>query len=295
VPGKDVHHQFLYYYLGSIVDLLNALGTGATFKELSTSKLKEVAVPLPPLPEQQRLVRILDDMFELIATAKTNFETNLSNAGALFGSYLNSVVTQRGDGWADAKLGELCHRITDGTHRTPTYTTEGVPFLSVKDLTHGFIDFSTTRFISVEEHEALARRCKPVRGDVLYTKVGTTGVAQVVDVDDEFSIFVSVALLKPRCDVIDSLYLEHFLNAPYAREQAEKRTRGMANRNLVIADIKEIRVHFPKTIETQRAIVAQVESLAADTQRLARVYRQKLAALDELKKSILNQAFTGSL
>ena len=295
IPGGQLQHKFLYYYLSNIVDLLNSLGTGATFKELSGGKLKEVTIPVPPFPEQKRIVGILDEALKGIATAKANAEKNLQNARALFENHLQSVFTQRGKGWVDAKLGNVCHKITDGTHITPTYTKEGVPFLSVKNLTQGFIDFSDTRFISVAEHEFLTRRCKPIRGDILYTKVGTTGIAQVVDVDNEFSIFVSVALLKPKHDIIFNLYLEHFLNAPYAREQAQKRTRGMANRNLVITDIKEIDVHFPKSLDEQRTIVAKLESLAAETQYLESIYQRKLTALEELKKSLLHQAFSGRL
>lgn len=262
---------------------------------MSGSKLKEVGIPVAPLPEQRRIVGILDEAFEDIATAKSNTEKNLQNARTLFESHLQSVFSQRGEGWVDAKLGDICVRITDGTHVTPRYTPTGVPFLSVKNLTHGFIDFSDTRFISVEEHRFLTRRCKPVRDDILYTKVGTTGIAQVVDVDDEFSIFVSVALLKPKHEVVFNHYLEHFLNAPFAREQAERRTRGMANRNLVITDIKEIDIHYPAALDEQRAIVADLDALSAETQRLASINERKLAALEALKKSLLDQAFGGKL
>ena len=285
--------NWLIYYLNELD--LTAFVSGLTVPKLNQGSLREIPIPLPPLPEQQRIVSILDKAFDGIATAKANSEKNLQNARALFESHLQSVFTQRGKGWVDAKLGSVCHKITDGTHITPTYTKEGVPFLSVKNLTQGFIDFSDTRFISVAEHEFLTRRCKPIRDDILYTKVGTTGIAQVVDVDNEFSIFVSVALLKPKHDIIFNLYLEHFLNAPYAREQAQKRTRGMANRNLVITDIKEIDVHFPKSLDEQRTIVAKLESLAAETQRLESLYERKLDALEELKKSLLHQTFSGRL
>ncbi len=275
--------------------IVNSRLNGATTPHLYQRDITEFPIVLPPLPEQRRIVGILDEAFDGIATAKANAEKNLRNARALFESHLQAVFTRRGDGWVDAKLGDVCHAITDGTHITPTYTKEGVPFLSVKNLTKGFIDFSNTRFISAAEHKCLTRRFKPVRNDILYTKVGTTGIAQVVDVDEEFSIFVSVALLKPKHDIVFNLYLEHFLNAPYARTQAQKRTRGMANKNLVITDIKEIDVHFPETLSEQRTIVAKLESLSAETQRLESLYRRKLAALGELKRSLLHQAFSGKL
>jgi type I restriction enzyme S subunit len=268
---------------------------GATVGTFTIIKAKNTLIPVPPLPEQHRIVHLLDKAFERIATAKVNAEKNLLNARALFQSYLQGVFSQHGEGWVYAKLGDVCNKITDGTHITPTYTKDGVPFLSVKDLTKGFIDFSDTRFISSEEHAFLTRNCKPMRDDILYTKVGTTGIAKVVDVDDEFSIFVSVALLKPKHDIIFNIYLEHFLNAPFAREQAQKRTRGMANKNLVITDIKEIDIHFPKSLNEQHAIVVKLDALSIETQRLESVYQRKLAALDELKKSLLHQAFNGDL
>jgi type I restriction enzyme S subunit len=289
------YQLWINHCISSKRDEIHRLGTGATFPNVSGTILNEINLPFPPLAEQQRIVGILDEAFDGIAAAKANAEKNLQNARALFESHLQAVFTQRGDGWVEKTLGDVCHKITDGTHATPNYTKSGVPFLSVKDLTKGFIDFSDTRFISVEEHQALTKRCKPAKNDILYTKVGTTGVAQVVDVDEEFSIFVSVALLKIKHEIIYNWYLEHFLNAPYAREQARQRTRGMANKNLVIADIKEIVVHFPRSLDQQRSLVTSLDVLHAQTQRLESTYRQKLAALDALKKSLLDQAFTGVL
>jgi len=292
-----VDAEFISYFLQS-PEGQASLGTytgGSVQQVINLGDLRTVNVPIPPLPEQRRMVAILDEAFDGAATAQANAEKNLQNARALFESYLDFVFTQPDEEWVDAKLGDVCRKITDGTHITPTYTKIGVPFLSVKNLTKGFIDFSDTRFISVKEHQSLTKRVKPEKGDILYTKVGTTGIARVVDVDEEFSIFVSVALLKTKREIVQNYYLEHFLNSPYARQQARKRTRGMANKNLVIADIKEIDIHFPKSLDEQRSVVGKVDSLATETQRLESVYQQKLATLEALKKSLLHQAFTGAL
>jgi len=296
-PKPEMNHRFVFYSLftESFMDQMATLQKGASYPAVTDGEVRAQLLAFPSPLEQQRIVGILDEAFDGIATAKANAEKNLQNARALFKSYLQSVFIQRGEGWVVAKLEDLCHKITDGTHVTPSYTKEGIPFLSVKNLTKGFIDFSDTRYISLEEHELLTKRWKPVRDDILYTKVGTTGVAQVVDVDTSFSIFVSVALLKPKHDVVFNSYLEHFLNAPFAREQARKRTRGMANKNLVIADIKEIEIHYPRSLRDQRAIVAKLELLSAETQRLESIYQQKLAALEALKKSLLHRAFSGQL
>src|SRR2546428_7278422 len=116
VPVSHLQHKFLYYYLTSIVDLLNSLGAGATFKELSGGKLKEVIIPIPPIPEQQRIVGILDEAFEGIATATANAEKNLQNARALFESHLHSVFNRPRKGWGEKLLGDVCEYVNGKAH-----------------------------------------------------------------------------------------------------------------------------------------------------------------------------------
>lgn len=295
----EVLPEFLHYALISneYKDSLLKTGEkgGSTRQALTKAQIEEFPIKYPPLSEQQRIVSLLDETFAGLAQVHANAERNLVNAREVFGSYLESLFADSRSGWEEKKLGDVCERITDGTHVTPKYVPEGVPFLSVKNLTKGFIDFSDTRFITPEEHAILTKRVRPERDDVLYTKVGTTGIAKVVDIDVEFSIFVSIALLKLKHDMIFNKYLEFFLNSPFARKQAQQRTRGTANKNLVITDIKEIEIHFPKSLEEQRAIVQRLDALAAETSRLEVVYQSKLEAVEELKKSVLGKAFEGEL
>lgn len=196
------------------------------------------------------------------------------------------------NGWETKTLGELCRKITDGVHHTPKYTQTGIPFLSVKNLTQGVIDFSNTKFISLEDHKVLIKRCKPEMQDVLYTKVGTTGIAKIVDTDREFSLFVSVALLKPKHEIIFNKYLEHFLNSKFGRDQARKRTRGMANKNLVIKDISEITISYPVDISEQKRIVAILDEAFEGIDRAIANTEKNLANSRELFESYLNAIFT---
>lgn len=116
--------------------------------------------------------------------------------------------------WQWVRLGELATKFTDGTHSTPKYVLAGVPFLSVKDMSRGFLDFSNTKFISEEEHEILYKRCNPENGDLLITKVGTTGIPVIVDTDKQFSLFVSVALMKFSKRYLDVNFLKELINSP---------------------------------------------------------------------------------
>lgn len=144
--------------------------------------------------------------------------------------------------------------LTDGTHSTPKYTASGVPFISVKDVSTGNISFSNTKFISVEEHKELSKRCNPQKGDILLTKVGTTGIPVLIDCDEEFSLFVSVALLKFFNTYIDAHYFIYLLKSPLVQLQAMENTRGVGNKNWVLSDIENTLLVLPP-LQEQRRIV----------------------------------------
>ncbi|MBL4748448.1 MAG: restriction endonuclease subunit S [Magnetovibrio sp.] len=125
VPSEQLTTMFLFYFLKASVSLLDSLGTGATFRELSKGALEKVQIPLPPLPEQKRIVAILDEAFEGIDAAIANTQKNLTNARELFESYLNNIFTQKGDGWVEKKLGDV-YDVRDGTHDSPKYQEKAV-------------------------------------------------------------------------------------------------------------------------------------------------------------------------
>lgn len=164
------------------------------------------------------------------------------------------------DSWEWERLGNLLNKLTDGAHKTPQYTDAGIPFLSVKDMSSGELSFSETRFISEDTHRVLYKRCNPQKGDLLVTKVGTTGVPVIVNSDREFSLFVSVALLKFSQKDLDVHYLKHFFNSPYIKKLSAENTRGVGNKNLVLRDIANFVFPVPPKKEQER-IVARIESL----------------------------------
>ncbi|MBS1084233.1 restriction endonuclease subunit S [Gluconobacter kondonii] len=164
--------------------------------------------------------------------------------------------------WAWTSLDRIAYKITDGAHHTPTYTDDGVPFLSVKDMSAGSLDFSDTRFISAEEHADLYRRCDPEKGDLLITKVGTTGVPVVVDTAQPFSLFVSVALIKAPWDLLSVEFLRLLVDSPFVRKQSAEGTQGIGNKNLVLRTIGAFRIPLPPLAEQHR-IVAKVDALMA--------------------------------
>jgi len=301
VPRSQIDHKFLYYYLSSIVDLLNSLGTGATFKELSGGKLKEVTVPVPPLAEQQRIVGLLDEAFEGIATAKANAEKNLQNARALFESHLQSVFTQRGPGWVENKLKSITTKIGSGA--TPrggeeSYKSEGISLirsLNVHDL--GF-KYAKLAFLDDAQADELSNVEVQPR-DVLLNITGASVARCAIVPEDVLPARVNqhVSIIRPIADKLDADFLHYLLiSKPYKDQLLKTGEEGGSTRQAITkAQIQEFTVEYPLTIKEQKTIVAKLDAMLAETQRLARLYEQKLAALEALKKSLLHQAFTGEL
>ncbi len=148
---------------------------------------------------------------------------------------------------------EVTELISDGTHFTPKYTSSGIKFISVKDVRSFEISFSDTRYISESEAEILDKRCKPIYGDVLLTKIGTYGLAAIVETSERFQIFVSLALIRPNKKVT-SKYLELFLNSSLAFIQFQRVIKGAGVPDLHLEDIRKLKLPIPPII-TQQAIV----------------------------------------
>ena len=171
------------------------------------------------------------------------------------------------ESWMWVRLGSVLNKLTDGTHSTPQYTSSGVPFLSVKDMSSGVLDFSNCKYISETEHQELYARCNPEYGDLLLTKVGTTGIPVIVDTSEAFSLFVSVALLKFNQELIDNRFLRFLIWSPLVQAQAAENTRGVGNKNWVMRDIANTIIALPPLAE-QKRIVARLEELLPLCERL---------------------------
>ena len=202
------------------------------------------------------------------------------------------------DGWEWCRFSNIYWLLTDGTHNTPKYTTSGVPFLSVKDMSSGALSFSDTKFISEEEHNALTLRCNPQKGDLLISKVGSTGIPLIIDTDRQFSIFVSLALIKFFKKEIDSEFLVHLIKSPFVQEQVKENTRGVGNKNWVLTAISRTLLIIPPHNEQKRIVNAIVK-----LEPLCERYSKAQMSLDtinetvqkELRKSILYEAIQGRL
>lgn len=299
---KDFHGndpRFVFHLLKKFD--LKRFATGTGVPTLNRNFVHDELVYVPPQPEQQRIVAILDEAFEGIATAKANAEKNLQNARALFESHLQAVFSQRGEGWVESKLAELATKIGSGA--TPrggeeSYKTEGISLirsLNVHD--YGF-KYSKLAFIDEDQADGLSNVIIQ-RNDVLLNITGASVARCCVVPDDVLPARVNqhVSIIRPISGQLDADFLHYLLiSKPYKDQLLQTGAEGGSTRQAITkAQIQDFIIAYPQSIKNQKAIVEKLDSILAETQRLESIYQQKLAALDALKKSLLDQAFNGQL
>jgi type I restriction enzyme S subunit len=285
--------RFVFHLLKQFDLQRFASGTGVP--TLNRNFVHDELVSIPPLPEQRRIVRILDEAFEGLARATANAEQNLRNARAIFESHLQSVFA---DAWLTSELvtlSELASDITDGDHLPPPKSPTGVPFITIGNIVKETrkIDFSDTFMVPHEYYNELKANKKPKKGDVLYTVTGSFGIPVIVTDDVEFCFQRHIGLIRPKTEP-SSAWLYYLLLSPQVFKQANDGATGAAQKTVSLKLLRNFKV--PKIMpKQQRDMVATLDALAAQTQCLESIYQQKLAALGELKKSLLHQAFSGEL
>ncbi|MGE4265705.1 MAG: restriction endonuclease subunit S [Desulfovibrio sp.] len=295
-PLPQTSPQFLTYQLLSpkYRERLEAASTGTTMKNLSNTTLSELQISLPPLPEQQRIVALLDDAFEGIATAKTNAEKNLKNARELFESHLQAVFTQRGEGWEETTLGEVCDFKGGGTpsKAVERYWQGNIPWVSPKDMKFEVVSDSIDH-ISEEAIKNSATSLIPEGAVLIVVRSGI--LARIVPValaGRELTINQDLKALCPK-SMVEPRFLYCLLESmmPVLLSMV---TRGATVHRLMTDQIRALAFPLPPRA-AQQSIIERVDLMRDETQRLEAIYQQKLAALDELKKSLLHKAFSGEL
>jgi len=292
MPCPELSREFLQYWflMEATVEQIDATSTGARMPRANMSAVLDFEFLIPPLPEQQRIVGILDDAIDGIATVKANAEKNLKNARALFESHLQSVFTQRGEGWVEKKLGDICaitstlvdprkDEFIDLTH---------VGAGNIKPQTGVFVELKTAR-----EEDLISGKFLFDESMVLYSKIRPylMKVAR-----PRFNGLCSADMypLAPLPNEITRDYLFHLLLSNHFTDYAIQGSARAGMPKVNREHLFEFRVWLP-AVKKQKELASKLDALHEETQHLEFIYQQKLAALDELKKSLLHQAFSGEL
>ena len=274
----DLLPRFLFYGVNSHLKDIEDVTGFTTVKHISSKQILGIEFPCPPLPEQQRIVSILDEAFAGIATAKANAEKNLQNARALFESHLQSVFIQRDESWAEKPLKDVCV-IGDGNHssnypKKEELAAEGIPFIRATNLVSGEISNENMRFLTPDKHAQL-KKGHLKTGDILFTNRGEIGKTAIVGADHDGSNLNSqIAWLRCK-ETLNNRFLFHVLNSGAIKSHLEMSKNGAALQQFTIRQIKELKIPIPPK-DQQKAFVVSLDSLLEETQCLESIYQCKL-------------------
>jgi len=292
-PKPEVDHRFLFYWLftEAFMGQMEQLQKGASYPAVTDAEVRAQVITFPSLPEQHRIVAILDEAFDSIATAKANAKKNLQNARALFESHLQAVFSQRGKEWEIKKIREIAKHSLGKMLDKAKNKGELQPYLrniNVRWFTFELSDLLQMPFLPGESEKYTA-----VKGDVLICEGGYPGRAAIWT--EDYPIYFQKALHRVRFN--ESEHNKWFLYYLYSQDKAgrlKKHFSGTGIQHFTGQVLAQFTIPIPPLSELRRA-VAKFEELSIETQRLESIYQQKLAALDDLKKSLLHQAFSGQL
>lgn len=282
-----LYNLFLYWFLKGKKNYLNSLGRGATFKEISKNIVESILIPLPELSEQKKIVAELEKLNEIL-TKKHEQLKELDRLGQaifydMFGDLQSNIYNYNIE-----SLNDIFEVITDGTHQTPTYTIDkdnGYKFLSAKDVVSGSIDWTNVKYIPHELHEVLYKRLAPRRNDILLCKNGTTGTCALVDTDEVFDIYVSLALLRPYAKY-NPIYLVHAINSPCTKMQFNDALKGVGVPNLHLGEIRRVKIIVPP-IDFQNHFERKVIGIESQKQKI----KQSIVEVQQLLDYTMNKYF----
>jgi len=270
-PTTELDKRFLFYWLthSPTVELINSTCTGARMPRANMNGVLELDFSYPPLPEQQRLVTILDDAFEGIATATANAEKNLSNARELFDSYLQNVKAQQ------EEIGEYVNITTGKLDSNAAREGGRYPF------------FTCSKQVFAIDHFAFDSEAILLAGN------NASGDFNVKHYKGKFNAYQRTYVITIR-DEAKLLYRYLYFQMLNSLKSFKRQAVGANTKFLKLPMIKGLQIPLP-SISEQRSIVSTLDNLSTETKQLEGIYQQKLTAFNELKKSILHQAFTGQL
>ena len=269
--NSKVSSEFIFWLLKGKREELNRKGTGSTFKAIGRKVLEEMLIPDISLKEQREYSTILERVHRIIWVRKLELQELDKLIKARFVELFGEPTTNP-MGWDETTIGDECFYIKDGPHKSlPDIGKEngGHPFISVRNIVNGYIDFSTARYISDADYADAIKKCQPEKGDMLYSKGGTTGIAKLIDTDEQFANWVHVAVLKFDRSKLNGVFFENMLNSAYCYEQSQRLTKGIANRDLVLSAMAQIKMYRPpiKLQQQFAAFVAQTNKSKVTPQK----------------------------
>ncbi len=288
-PTEGLNFDYLKHLLPAELKQIEDRTAFVTVKHLSAKQIRNIPVTLPPLPEQRRIADILDKADGIRRKRQEALKLTDEFLRSAFLEMFGDPVTNP-KGWPVVKLGEVCKRVTDGTHQTPEWSPEGVPFLFISNIVNGEIDFGARKFITEQSWTALTARCPIEVNDILYTTVGSYGNAALVRAERRFCFQRHIAHIKPDPHKIHPEFLLGQMQSDGVRRQADRQARGVAQKTLNLRELKKFSILLPPST-LQHEYVALRRRVEGCRQR----HREASTQSAELFDSLVQRAFRGEL
>ena len=291
--NEKIDLQFLSYYLFHKRNDLIAQGTGGAQPNISQTILKNLPIPLPPLPTQQAIVARIETLFAELDKAVQHLRTAQQQLKTYRQAVLNHWLNNDDGKWETVKLGEVVD-VRDGTHDTPKYVQTGIPFVTQKNITEAGISFTNVQYITEQDHLKFHERSNVARNDILIAMIGANrGNATIVNTDVVFSI-KNVGLLKYTPDKFNNRFLLYYLRSQTAVNYIKKESKGGAQEFIGLKELRSFPVFCPSLTEQQR-IVKEIESRLSQATASETYIENALQQAEALRQSILKKAFSGEL
>lgn len=295
-PGDKIDRNFLFYYLLSIRDEIQG-SEGAVFASINRKQIEALEIPLVSIEEQKRIVAILDEAFADIDKARALTERNLKNSRELFESYLLQAFSLHGKNWEVTALENVVSddcALSYGIVQPGESYNHGLPVVRPTDLVSEVVDGSNLKRINPEKAEGY-KRTKLKGGELLVCVRGTTGTISIA-ANSLAGANVTRGIVPVRFnpEIIDHRFGYYQFSSPLIQKQVAQATYGAALMQINIKDLRKLKVSVPPLSE-QEDVVKALDAVKPDLSRAVEIYARKLEHLDELKKSLLQKAFTGKL
>lgn len=260
---------------------------------LNMGILRNIRIPFPAIDEQRRIVAILNEAFAGIATAKANAERSLRHAREILSEALIQVFSTKTADWAASTIGG-CTTFIDYRGRTPNKIDAGLRLITAKNVKMGYVQREPEEFVAPDSYDAWMTRGIPVKGDVLFTTEAPCGNVAQLDTDEKVVFAQRIIIMQPDARKLDSTFLKYALLSPVLQKRIQANATGATAIGIKASLLRAIEISFPQ-VKDQVEIVEELDALQAEAHHLESLYIRKLAALDELRQSLLQQAFSGQL
>lgn len=281
----ELDPKFFFYGLHTIQ--ITDKGYARHFQDLEKKMF-----PLPPLPEQQKIVQKIESLFTELETGTKALKTALAQLKIYRQAVLNHFLTN--DKWEIVRLKDVNLFITDGDHQAPPKAEKGIPFVVISNIKNNKLDLSKTRFVTDEYYENLSEYRKAQKGDILYTVTGSYGIPVLLISEEKFCFQRHIGLLKPNTDKINREYLFYCLCSQFVFKQATNVATGTAQLTVPLSGLRNIKIPLP-SLKIQTQIVSEIENRMAGADALEASLKAQLINAENLRQSILKRAFEGKL